>query len=183
MPDANETKKNAFPDRPEKNTAAADHSQFTGGPAVDAESPLLDSPDSAPDAKDIAGGYRITPMFRQYLEVKRQYPDALLFYRMGDFYELFFEDAGIAARELQLALTSRNRGDDNPIPMCGVPWRAMESYAAQLIDKGYSIAVCDQTEDPRHAKGLVSRAVTRVVTPGTVLDDANLDSKAHNYLG
>ncbi len=183
MSDANDTKNNAFPDRPEKNTAAADHSQFTGGPAVDAESPLLDSPDSAPDAKDIAGGYRITPMFRQYLEVKRQYPDALLFYRMGDFYELFFEDAGIAARELQLALTSRNRGDDNPIPMCGVPWRAMESYAAQLIDKGYSIAVCDQTEDPRHAKGLVSRAVTRVVTPGTVLDDANLDSKAHNYLG
>lgn len=121
MPDANDTKKNAFPDRPEKNTAAADHSQFTGGPAIDAESPLLDSPDSAPDAKDIAGGYRITPMFRQYLEVKRQYPDALLFYRMGDFYELFFEDAGIAARELQLALTSRNRGDDNPIPMCGVP--------------------------------------------------------------
>ncbi len=121
-------------------------------------------------------------MYRQYLEVKGEYPDALLFYRMGDFYELFFEDAKVASKELQLALTSRSR-EEGGVPMCGVPWHSAESYISQLIDKGYKIAICDQIEDPRQAKGLVKRAVTRVVTRGTALEDSNLSSKEHNYLG
>lgn len=125
---------------------------------------------------------KMTPMYEQYLRIKENYPDALLFYRMGDFYELFFDDAEIAARELQLALTSRNKGEAG-VPMCGVPWHAAEAYISQLVEKGYKVAVCDQVEDPRSAKGLVKRAVTRVVTAGTALDDANLEAKAHNYLG
>lgn len=164
------------------NTSASVSKDYTSAPIKDAGSPSLDAPEHN-DVRKQAAGYRITPMFEQYLEVKEQYPDALLFYRMGDFYELFFEDATTAARELQLALTSRSRECANPIPMCGIPWHALEGYAAQLIDKGYSLAICDQTEDPRQAKGLVSRAVTRVITPGTVLDDANLTTKQHNYLG
>lgn len=126
---------------------------------------------------------KLTPMFEQYLGIKADHPDALLFYRMGDFYELFLEDAKVAARELQIALTSRSRDAENPIPMCGVPWHAVEGYVAQLIDKGYHIAICDQIEDPKAAKGLVKRAVTRIITPGTVLEDANLASKSHNFLG
>ena len=126
---------------------------------------------------------KLTPMFEQYLRIKADYPDALLFYRMGDFYELFFDDAVTAARELQIALTSRSRDTENPVPMCGVPWHAAQAYIAQLIDKGFHVAICDQTEDPKAAKGLVQRAVTCVVTPGTVLEDANLDARSHNYLG
>ncbi|MBO4301140.1 MAG: DNA mismatch repair protein MutS [Desulfovibrio sp.] len=125
---------------------------------------------------------KISPMFEQYNRIKAKHPDALLFYRMGDFYELFFEDARVAARELQLTLTSRNREAENPVPMCGVPWHAADTYVAQLIDKGYHVAICDQTEDPKAAKGLVKRAVSRVITPGTILEDANLNSKSHNYL-
>lgn len=126
---------------------------------------------------------RLTPMFEQYLRIKEDYPDALLFYRMGDFYELFFEDAEIAARELQIALTSRNPNADVPVPMCGVPWHAVEGYVSQLVNKGYKVAFCDQVEDPREAKGLVQRAVTRVYTAGTAIEDASLDPKAHTYLG
>ena len=121
---------------------------------------------------------KLTPMFEQYLRIKADYPDALLFYRMGDFYELFFDDAVTAARELQIALTSRSRDTENPVPMCGVPWHAAQAYIAQLIDKGFHVAICDQTEDPKAAKGLVQRAVTCVVTPGTVLEDANLDARS-----
>ena len=111
---------------------------------------------------------KLTPMYRQYMEIKQEYPDALLFYRMGDFYELFFEDAELASRELQLTLTSRSK-DDGGVPMCGVPWHAAEAYISQLVEKGFKIAVCDQIEDPKQAKGLVKRAVTRVVTSGTAL--------------
>lgn len=125
---------------------------------------------------------KLTPMYRQYMEIKQEYPDALLFYRMGDFYELFFEDAEVASRELQLALTSRSR-DEGGVPMCGVPWHAAEAYISQLVEKGFKIAVCDQIEDPRQAKGLVKRAVTRVVTSGTALEDSNLQAKAHTFLG
>lgn len=125
---------------------------------------------------------KLTPMYRQYLEIKKEYPDALLFYRMGDFYELFFDDAEVASRELQLALTSRSR-DEGGVPMCGVPWHAAEAYMGQLVEKGYKVAICDQMEDPRQAKGLVKRAVTRVVTSGTTLEDANLEAKVHTYLG
>ncbi|MBD5648073.1 MAG: DNA mismatch repair protein MutS [Desulfovibrio sp.] len=126
---------------------------------------------------------KLTPMLEQYLGIKAEYPDALLMYRMGDFYELFFEDAATASRELQIALTSRGKDGGNAYPMCGVPWHAAQSYMAQLVDRGYSVAICDQVEDPRDAKGIVKRAVTCVLTPGTVLDDANLGGRSHNYLG
>ncbi len=126
---------------------------------------------------------KITPMFAQYLAIKAEHPDALLFYRMGDFYELFFEDARTAARELQITLTSRNPANENPVPMCGVPHHAAENYLATLLEKGYKVAVCDQMEDPKTAKGLVKRGVTRVLTPGTVVEDSSLDAKGHKYLG
>ncbi len=123
-----------------------------------------------------------TPMMEQYLGVKAQYPEMLLFFRMGDFFELFFEDAVIAARELQITLTSRNAQAEDPIPMCGIPHHALEEYARILLDRGYTIAVCDQVEDPRQAKGLVRREVTRVLTPGTVVEEAALEGSAANYL-
>jgi len=128
------------------------------------------------------GGPKITPMFAQYLGMKEEYPDSLLFFRMGDFYELFFEDAEIAARELQIALTCRNPNQEVRVPMCGVPHHAVEHYLGQLLEKGYKVAICDQIEDPRQAKGLVKRAVTRVMTPGTIVEDSGLSAKAHNYL-
>lgn len=125
---------------------------------------------------------KLTPVFAQYKSIKKNFPDALLFFRMGDFYELFFEDAVVASRELQLALTARNKSGANPAPMCGVPWHASQTYVAQLIDKGYNVALCEQIGDPKTSKGLVERAVTAVITPGTVLDEANLGAKSHNYL-
>jgi len=125
---------------------------------------------------------KLTPMFEQYLRIKEEYPDALLFFRMGDFYELFFEDAETAARELQITLTSRNAKADARVPMAGVPHHSVEGYLGQLLEKGYRIAICDQIEDPRQAKGLVKRAVTRVLTPGTVLEEANLSAKTSNHL-
>lgn len=126
---------------------------------------------------------KLTPMLEQYLRFKEEYQGCLLFFRMGDFYELFFEDAEIVARAVQIALTSRNPNDENPIPMCGMPHHSVEPYLSQLLDKGYKIAICDQVEDPKEAKGLVKREVTRVLTPGTVVEDSNLTSKANNYLG
>lgn len=126
---------------------------------------------------------KTTPMFAQYLGIKKNYPDALLFFRMGDFYELFFDDALIASRELQIVLTQRGKDGARAAPMCGVPWYAAQSYIATLVDKGFSIAVCEQTEDPKAAKGIVKRAVTQVITPGTVLDDLNLEAGRHNFLG
>ncbi len=125
---------------------------------------------------------KLTPMLRQYLQIKEQHPDALLFYRMGDFYELFFDDAEVAARTLSIALTSRNPDADSPVPMCGVPHHAAEGYLARLLDQGHKVAICDQIEDPKQAQGLVKRAVTRVLTPGTVVEDANLVAKEHNFL-
>ncbi|WP_264984110.1 DNA mismatch repair protein MutS [Pseudodesulfovibrio portus] len=122
-------------------------------------------------------------MLEQYLHFKEEHPGCLLFFRMGDFYELFFEDAETVARAVQIALTSRNPNDENPIPMCGMPHHSVEPYLSQLLDKGYKIAICDQVEDPKEAKGLVKRDVTRVLTPGTVVEDSNLNSKANNYLG
>ncbi|MCE5245154.1 MAG: DNA mismatch repair protein MutS [Syntrophobacteraceae bacterium] len=123
-----------------------------------------------------------TPMMQQYLEVKEQYPDALLLYRMGDFYELFMEDALAASKILEIALTSRDKQAENPIPMCGVPYHAAEGYIAKLVAAGIKVAVCDQMEDPRKAKGLVRREVTRVITPGLILDTQNLTAKQPNYL-
>lgn len=126
---------------------------------------------------------KLSPMFEQYMRIKEKYPDALLFYRMGDFYELFFDDAEVAARELQIALTCRNPNSELKAPMCGVPHHAVDSYISQLISKGYNVALCEQIEDPKQAKGLVQRDVIRVLTPGTVIEDSNLTAKGHNYLG
>ena len=125
---------------------------------------------------------RLTPMFEQYFAIKEQYPDTLLFYRMGDFYELFFDDAVVAAKALQIALTSRNPHAEHPIPMCGVPWHAADGYATQLINSGYKVAICEQVEDPKAAKGLVKREVRRVLTCGTTLDEGCLSATDHNYL-
>lgn len=122
-----------------------------------------------------------TPMMRQYEEAKRACPDALLLFRMGDFYELFHDDAKLAAKVLGLTLTSRDKGE-NPIPMAGFPHHQLESYLAKLIAAGYRAAICEQVEDPKEAKGLVRREVTRIVTPGTVTDDALLDPRQSNFL-
>ncbi len=123
----------------------------------------------------------ITPMMKQYQEAKAACPDALLFFRMGDFYELFFEDAKTAARLLGLTLTSRDKGD-NPIPMAGFPHHQSESYLAKLVSLGMRVAICEQMEDPKLAKGIVKREITRIVTPGTVTDDALLDPRESNFL-
>ena len=122
-----------------------------------------------------------TPLMRQYAAIKKEHPTALLFFRLGDFYELFFEDAVVAARELQITLTSRNKEKGIAIPMCGVPYHSAENYIAKLIRKGFKVAICDQVEDPRMAKKLVKREVTRVVTPGTAAD-AHLGSEENNFL-
>ena len=121
-------------------------------------------------------------MIQQYLSIKERYPDAILFYRMGDFYEMFFEDAETASRVLEITLTSRNKKDESPVPMCGVPHKAAQGYIARLIEKGFKVAVCDQVEDPSTAQGLVRREVVRVVTPGMVLDGEMLDARQNNYL-
>ncbi len=123
-----------------------------------------------------------TPLMRQYHAVKQQVPRALLMFRLGDFYELFYEDAVTAARELEITLTSRNKEKGQPIPMCGVPYHAAEGYIARLVQRGYRVAICDQVEDPRFAKKLVKRELTRVVTPGTATDAALLRSRENNYL-
>jgi DNA mismatch repair protein MutS len=125
---------------------------------------------------------KATPMIQQYLEIKSQYADALLLYRMGDFYELFMEDAVTASRLLEIALTSRDKQAENPVPMCGVPYHAAEGYIAKLVAAGHKVAVCDQVEDPKKAKGLVRREVTRVITPGLILESTNLSAKEPNYL-
>ena len=125
---------------------------------------------------------KATPMMQQYLSIKERYPDVLLFYRMGDFYEMFFEDAQVASRVLEITLTSRNKNDDAPVPMCGVPYRAAQGYIARLIENGYKVAICDQVEDPKAAKGLVRREVVRVVTPGMIVEDELLDAKANNFI-
>ncbi|WP_332238712.1 DNA mismatch repair protein MutS [Sporolactobacillus sp. KGMB 08714] len=123
-----------------------------------------------------------TPMIQQYLAIKAQYPDAFLFFRLGDFYEMFFEDAKKASKELEIALTSRNGGKDEYIPMCGVPYHAVKQYIKVLIDKGYKIAICEQMEDPKLAKGMVKREVIQMITPGTVMEDESLEPKKNNYL-
>jgi len=125
---------------------------------------------------------KLTPMLTQYLSIKKEYREAPLFFRMGDFYELFFEDAEIASRELQIALTSRNPNDESPVPMCGVPYHAVDEYLKCLLEKNYKVAICEQIEDPKKAKGLVKRAVTRVLTPGTVVEDSTLSAKSNNFL-
>lgn len=123
-----------------------------------------------------------TPMMRQYLEIKSQNEDAILFYRLGDFYEMFYDDAITASQILEVTLTARNKNSDDPIPMCGVPFHAAENYIAKLIQKGKKVAICEQVEDASQSKGLVKRGVTRVLTPGTVLEDQSLAAKTNNFI-
>lgn len=123
-----------------------------------------------------------TPLMRQYGSIKERHPQALLFFRLGDFYEMFFDDAVVAAKELQITLTSRNKEKGQAIPMCGVPYHAAESYIARLVRKGFRVAICDQMEDPRATQKLVKREVTRVVSPGTSINSESLEPRANNYL-
>lgn len=123
-----------------------------------------------------------TPMMEQYLSIKAQYQDAFLFYRLGDFYELFYEDAVKASQILELTLTSRNRNADDPIPMCGVPHHSAQGYIDILIEKGYKVAICEQVEDPKTTKGMVKREVVQLVTPGTVMESKGLSAKDNNFL-
>src|SRR6185295_18590843 len=143
------------------------HETITGGSEA-ASAPRLEASaaaNPAPNSADAA-----TPFMAQYLEMKQRHPDALLFFRMGDFYELFFDDAKTAAKALGLTLTSRSKGD-GAIPMAGVPVRAIDGYLRRLVVMGHKVAICEQLQDPKDAKGVVERAVVRVVTPGTLTED------------
>ncbi|MBN8207527.1 DNA mismatch repair protein MutS [Bacillus sp. NTK071] len=125
---------------------------------------------------------RYTPMMEQYLRIKAEYQDAFLFFRLGDFYEMFFDDATRASKELEITLTSRDGGEQGRIPMCGVPYHAADNYISQLVTKGYKIAICEQTEDPKQAKGVVRREVVQLITPGTVMSDHLIKEKENNYI-
>lgn len=125
---------------------------------------------------------KLTPMMQQYLAVKDENPDSILFFRLGDFYEMFFDDALLASRELEITLTRRDAGLEEKAPMCGVPYHVASSYISKLIDKGYKVAICDQVEDPKLAKGIVKREVTKIITPGTFTDTEYLKSDLNNYL-
>jgi DNA mismatch repair protein MutS len=124
----------------------------------------------------------VTPMMRQYLEMKNKCPDAILFFRLGDFYEMFFEDAHLASRELDLTLTYRNRNSPNPAPLAGVPHHNVAPYIAKLVNKGYKVAICEQVEDPALAKGIVKRDIVKIITPGTIVEEELLPAKENNYL-
>jgi DNA mismatch repair protein MutS len=124
----------------------------------------------------------LTPAMKQYVEVKAKYPDCILLYRMGDFYELFFEDAILVAPILEITLTSRNKGKEDSVPLCGFPYHAVSSYVTKLVDKGFKVAICEQVEDPKKAKGIVKREVIRVITPGLLLDAENLAAGENNFL-
>ena len=149
----------------------------THAPASKAESSKKTGSDAA----------KVTPMMAQYLEIKAAHPDVLLFYRMGDFYELFFDDAVQAAEALDIALTKRGKHLGEDIPMCGVPVHSHDSYLSRLIRKGFRVGVCEQLEDPaeakkRGSKAVVKRDVVRVITPGTLTEDSLLDSRSNNFL-
>ncbi|MCL2217772.1 MAG: DNA mismatch repair protein MutS, partial [Defluviitaleaceae bacterium] len=123
-----------------------------------------------------------TPMMEQYFSIKAQHKDAILMFRLGDFFEIFFEDAKIAAKELDIALTGRDCGQEERAPMCGVPAHAADGYIARLVEKGYRVALADQVEDAKQARGIVKREVVRVITPGTITDANLLEEGRHNYI-
>lgn len=125
---------------------------------------------------------KLTPMMQQYFKIKENYQDHILFYRLGDFYEMFFDDAVLASKELEIALTARNCGLEEKAPLCGIPYHAADNYLQKLVSKGYKVAICEQIEDPATAKGIVARDVVRIVTPGTVIDPGMLDDKNNNYV-
>ena len=124
----------------------------------------------------------MTPMMQKYLETKKEYKDCILFYRLGDFYEMFFDDALTASKELEITLTGKSCGLEERAPMCGIPYHAVDSYLNKLVSKGYKVAICEQLEDPKLAKGLVKRDVVRIVTPGTNLNVQNMDESRNNFL-
>ena len=125
---------------------------------------------------------KLSPGMRQYYDIKEKYKDELLFYRLGDFYELFFEDGEIASRELELTLTSKNAGLEERVPMCGVPFHSVKPYIEKLVNKGYKVAICEQLEDPKNAKGMVKRGVVDVISKGTIVDFELLNEHDHNYI-
>ena len=124
----------------------------------------------------------LSPMMQQYFSIKEQNPGTILFFRLGDFYEMFFDDAKLVSRELDLTLTGRDCGQEERAPMCGVPFHSAETYIARLVQKGYKVAICEQMEDPALAKGLVKRDIIRVITPGTVLEGSMLDEARNNFI-
>ena len=125
---------------------------------------------------------KLSPMMQQYLEIKESYKDCILFFRLGDFYEMFFDDAKLVSRELELTLTGKNCGLEERAPMCGVPFHAVDTYLARLVEKGYKVAICEQVEDPAAAKGIVKREVIKIVTPGTVTSQSMLRETENSYL-
>ncbi|MEG0372128.1 MAG: DNA mismatch repair protein MutS, partial [Clostridium sp.] len=125
----------------------------------------------------------LTPMMQQYFEIKEKHKDCILFFRLGDFYEMFFDDAQVASKELELVLTGRDCGMEKRAPMCGIPFHASEGYVARLVEKGYKVAICEQVEDPSKAKGIVKRDVVKIVTPGTLIDSNLLEDSKNNYIG
>src|SRR5574344_224715 len=124
----------------------------------------------------------MTPMMQQYFEIKEKYKEYILMYRLGDFYEMFFDDAKIAAKELELVLTGRDCGEEERAPMCGVPYHAVDGYIGKLVSHGYKVAICEQMEDPSLAKGIVKRDVVRMITPGTLTESSLLAEKKNNYI-
>ena len=124
----------------------------------------------------------LSPVMKQYLEKKSQNEDAILFFRLGDFYEMFFDDALIVSRELDLVLTGKQCGESERAPMCGVPYHSADMYIGKLVEKGYKVVICEQTEDPSTAKGLVNREIVRIITPGTVTDSNQLSEEKNNYI-
>ena len=125
---------------------------------------------------------QLTPMMQQYLDLKEEYADCILMFRLGDFYEMFFDDAILVSKELELVLTGRDCGLPERAPMCGVPHHAVDAYMAKLVANGHKVAICDQLEDPRAAKGIVKRGITRVVTPGTVVETSMLQENENSYI-
>ena len=124
----------------------------------------------------------VTPMMKQYLELRDKYKDCILFYRLGDFYELFYDQAELCSRELELTLTGKDCGQEQRAPMCGIPFHAINTYIPKMVEKGYKVAICEQVEDPKNAKGLVKRDVVKIITPGTITDITMLDEKKNNYI-
>ena len=133
-------------------------------------------------SEDNENGARLTPVMRQYWEIKEKYPDTVLFFRIGDFYETFESDAELISRELEIVLTSRSKSGDNRIPLAGVPYHAADGYIAKLVGKGYKVAIVDQVGDTKNTKGIVKRELVQVITPGTVIDSAMLSSSASSCL-
>ena len=125
---------------------------------------------------------KLSPMMKQYMDIKKEYEEELLFFRLGDFYELFFEDGILASRELELTLTGKNAGLDERIPMCGVPFHSVSPYIEKLVNKGYKVAICEQLEDPRYTKGMVKRGVVQVISKGTIFDYELLNKNENNYI-